>query len=716
MELAPSHNPKDIEEKIYNYWLKLGYFNPDKQPDKEKRLKKGVFSITMPPPNITGELHMGHALNATISDILIRKKMMEGFLTVYVPGTDHAGIATQNVVEKNLKKQGISRFDLGREKFIEKVWEWVEKYKNIILTQIKKLGVAADWSRKRFTLDKNYEKAVNYAFKYYFEKGLIYKGKRVVNWCKRCKTSLSDLELEYEKEFSYLWYIKYPVKDSKEYIVVATSRPETMLGDEAVAVHPKDERYKNLSGKKVVLPLVKKEIPIIRDNLVDKSFGTGVVKVTPAHSLVDYKISLKHKLPLTQVINEEGQICPPAPEKYIGLNVQDARILIIEDLKKQGFLEKEEPYEHNIPVCYRCGTKVEFVPSNQWFLKMDELAKKALEAIKKEDVKIIPNLYKRLAINWLKNIQDWCISRQIWWGHKIPIEECACGFFYAEKPTNKVCKKCGKERVPSEDVLDTWFSSALWPFAVFGWPKRTKDLKTFYPTSLIVTAQEILYLWIVRMIFSGLEFIGKVPFYKVLISQTVVTKDGKRMSKSLGTGVNPLDFVEKYGADATRFGIAFKISKSKELRFDETAIITGKKFCNKIWNSVKFVLFQIERCGLKEVEFNSQRFYELSKEDKAMIKKFIRLKKNVEENIENFEIGKATRDLYEFYWHYFCDKYIEYSKKVIEKNKEKQIKNLLYIIIESLKMLHPIMPHITEELYRNLPLKNKKKSIIFEKW
>jgi valyl-tRNA synthetase len=680
MELPKSYEPQKTEGKIYELWEKSGFFNPDKLPGKRNK----TYTICIPPPNVTGELHMGHALNATIQDILIRKKRMEGFKTLWIPGTDHAGIATQNVVEKNLRKEGLSRFDLGKEKFIEKVWDWKEKYGNIILEQFKKIGASCDWSRTRFTMDEDYAKAVEEAFFHYQKKGWVYQGRRVVNWCQRCATSLSDLELEYKEEAGHLWYIKYPLVKGEGHILVATTRPETMLGDTAVAVNPNDKRYKDLVGEKVLLPLVKKEIPIVADRLVDLEFGTGAVKVTPAHDLTDYEIGLRHNLEMVEIIDERGMITEQAPLPYKKLKVQEAREKIIEDLKAQGLLEKVEDYVHQVPKCYRCGTTVELLPSLQWFLKMDDLAKKAIKAVKSGRVKFHPKRWEKLYFNWLLNIKDWCISRQIWWGHKIPIDG-------------------------QNDVLDTWFSSALWPMATLGWPKKTKDLKNFYPTQVLVTARDIINLWVARMIYSGLEFKDADPFSDVIITPTVLTKDGKRMSKSLGTGIDPLSMIEKYGADATRFGIAYQLMGGQDLKFAEDNIIMGKKFCNKIWNASRFVIMRTNGnfpiIDIKKASSN--------KANKKIISSLEKIKKSVKKDIDNYEFGKAAHTLYDFFWHDFCDQFIEESKN----SQDKETKAVLsHVLLSSLKLLHPFIPFITEEIYQSLPVKGKKKSLMVENW
>ncbi len=722
MELPKTYNPKKVEKRIYKKWEESGFFNPDNCPGK----KEG-FCITIPPPNVTGKLHMGHALNAVIQDVLIRKKRMEGYKTLWLPGTDHAGIATQNVVEKKLKKEGKTRFDLGRKKFIKEVWKWKEKYGNIILKQLKKLGSSCDWSRTRFTMDEDYSKAVKQAFVHYFKKGLIRRGKRVVNWCPRCATSLSNLELEHEEKKGKLWHIHYPFKNKVGHITVATTRPETMLGDTAVAVNPKDKRYKDIIGEKVILPLVEREIPIIKDILVDPEFGTGAVKVTPAHDFTDYKIGKKHNLEIIQVIDKEGKITKKAPKKYQNLEVEKAREKIIKDLKKKELLEKTESHIHKIPKCYRCGTTIEFIPSWQWFLKMDKLAETAKNPVKKGEIKFHPSNFKKLYFNWLEKVRDWCISRQIWWGHRMPIWECQNAKktakmkkrFFASIKNPKECKICGKcEPKQVTDVLDTWFSSALWPFATLGWPKETKDLKKFYPTNVLSTARDIINLWVTRMIFSGEEFMKKIPFSDVIIHATILTQEGKRMSKSLGTGIDPIKLIEKYGADATRFGIAYQIMGGQDIRFVEDNITMGEKFCNKIWNATRFLLENIEKSNSKFKNLNQvSGFKILTEADRKVIKKLNKTINQVDKDLERFEFGQAAHKLYDFFWHDFCDNYIEQSKPQLknEEQRKNTEKILLYVSVISLKLLHPFCPFITEELYQKLPIEEKK-LLLVEKW
>lgn len=710
MDFPKSYNPKESEEKIYKLWEKSGFFNPDKLPRRHKK----PYTIVVPPPNVTGELHMGHALNATVQDVLIRWKRMKGFKTLWLPGTDHAGIATQNVVEKKLRKEGKTRFDLGRNKFIKEVWKWKEKYGNAILNQFKRLGSSLDWSRTKFTMDKEYADAVEAAFSHYFKKKWIYKGKRVINWCPRCQTSLSDLEVEHKEKEGNLWYIKYPIAGESRNIIVATTRPETMLGDTAVAVNPKDKKHKELVGKKAILPLVNKEIPIIADRLVDAEFGTGAVKVTPAHSFADFEMASRHNLEIIQVIDEKERITKKAPLPYQGMKVKEAREKIIEDLKENNLLEKTEKHIHQIPTCDRCGSLVEALPSEQWFLKMDELAKEAKKQVKSGKIKFAPKRWEKVYFNWLDNIRDWCISRQLWWGHRIPVWECQNKkkYFLSKKKIQKcpICGKCKPKQ--TRDVLDTWFSSALWPFATLGWPKKTKDLKTFYPTDTLSTDRGIINLWVARMVFSGMEFMKEIPFQKVYIHATVLTKDGRRMSKSLGTGINPMDLIERYGSDATRFGLSYQITDLQDMRFSEDNIIMGKKFCNKIWNASRFVLQQIPESKFSINNLKPKEIKDVS--NKRIIKSMKSLSLKVDKDIENFQFGKACHNLYDFFWHEFCDKCIEESKE--KKDSEETQRVLLYSLLTCLKLLHPFIPFVTESIYQNLPLKDKKDSLMIEEW
>ena len=703
-----AYDPKETERELYERWEESGFFNPDHLPGKRKE----PYIVYMPLPNVTGTLHMGHALDNTLQDIVIRYNRLKGKKTLWFPGTDHAGIATQYVVEKELKKKGISRFEMGRESFIEKVWEWKNQYGDIIYNQLKKLGISADWSRVRFTMDPGYAEEVKKVFIHYYEKSLVYRDKRVVNWCPRCGTSLSELELEYENRKTKLWYIRYPIEGEKNYyITVATTRPETMLGDTAVAVNPKDKRYKDIVGKKVILPITNRTIPVIADEFVDKEFGTGAVKVTPAHDLNDFEIGKRHHLPLIPVINERGKI--EEAFEYKGMKSEDARIKIIERLKSEGYWEKEEDYENHVSTCYRCGHVIEPIPSMQWFLNMDGLAKKAIDAVRSKDVIITPKKFEKMYIDWLSHIHDWTISRQIWWGHQLPVWFCGGknngeSFVVAvEKPqTCPICKECNMEQ--STDVLDTWFSSAIWPFAGLS----RDDLKKYYPGNTLITARDILNLWVARMIFSGLEFMNRVPFRNVFIHGTILTKEGRRMSKSLGTGIDPLIYIDQYGADATRFGIVWQAT-GQDIKWDESALSAGKKFANKIWNASRFVLGQIQDMTFqKEMNTRPQ-----TSADKKIIKQLEKTKKDIEKDIESFKFSKALRGFYDFFWHDFCDVYLEISKEQMKSEEnEKETKNILFfVLLESLKILHPFMPFITEAIYQKLREKEKE-YLMIETW
>ena len=678
-KLFKPYEPKETEDRIYKLWEESGYFNPDNLPERNGQ----TFTIALPPPNVTGTLHMGHALNATIQDILIRQKRMQGYKTLWIPGTDHAGIATQNVVEKDLKKQGISRHDLGKEKFIEKVWEWKEKYGNIILDQLKKIGSSCDWSRSRFTMDKDYSEAVKEAFLRYHKKGWIYQGERVINWCPRCQTSLSDLEIEYLEQQSKLYFIKYPIKDSTARIIVATTRPETMLGDTAVAVNPNDERYKNLVGKVVVLPITNREIPIIADESIDKDFGTGAVKVTPAHSITDSETGARHKLSSIVIINQYGKMTAESGKEFEGLSTKDAREKVVEKLQQNNAIEKTEDYPNRISICYRCNTAIEPRPSLQWFLKMGELAKKALEPIRNGEIKFNDKRWEKLYTDWMSNIKDWCISRQIWWGHKIPIDG-------------------------TDDVLDTWFSSALWPFATLGWPnKDSKDLKEFYPTQVLSTDRGIINLWVARMIFSGIELMNEKPFSNIIVHPTVMAKDGQRMSKSLGTGVDPLILIDKYGTDATRFGLIYQMMGGQDMKFDESHLFAGKKFANKLWNISRFIFSKIGEADYYLVIDVKKVLTETNQNEKEsldLLEKLSKIVKKTNNDLESFEFGQSLHEIYDFIWHDFADKYLEYAKT----KENDDVKKTLFTVLQiSLKLLHPFMPFITEEIWSMMPGKNK---------
>ena len=668
-ELQKTYDPKETEGEIYSLWEKSGVFTPPVVPDASNA-PVAPFVICIPPPNVTGSLHMGHALNNTIQDILIRRSRMKGVPTLWLPGTDHAGIATQNVVEKNLAKKGIKKQDLSREDFIQEIEKWVDQYGHTIIDQLKKMGCSCDWSRQRYTMDKEYAEAIDVAFKHYFDKGLIYQGERVINWCTRCQTSLSDIEVEYVEQPAKLYYFKY---DKNFPIVIATTRPETKLGDTAVAVNPSDDRYKKYIDKSFEVDFAgtKRKIKVIADRNIDIKFGTGAVGVTPAHSMVDAEMAEKNSLDSITVIDKYGKMTAAAGVDFEGLKVQEAREKVLTWLKENNLIDKTEDINNNLSVCYRCSKEIEPQPSKQWFLKMKELIKPAIAAIKNDEIKITPSTWKKVYIDWMENIRDWCISRQIIWGHKIPIEG-------------------------ETDVLDTWFSSALWPFATLGWPAETKDLKTFYPTSILSTARDINMLWVVRMIFSGYEFMGQKPFSEVYIHPTVFNKEGKRMSKSLGTGVDPLELIDKYGADATRFGLMYMNTGTQDIKFDEAAILAGQKFANKIWNIARFTILQVESHKVRKVESHLKPKTEADKQILARLEEVI---KSTNENLDKFRFGQAAHDLYDFIWHDFADQYIEISKKQDDVNTHEI---LLQVLHQSLILLHPFIPFVTESIWQNL--------------
>lgn len=721
-ELDKPYNPKIYEEKIYQTWEKSGFFSPDRLPPisadarrlKRRSTQKKPFCIVVPPPNITGSLHMGHALNAVIQDILIRYHRMRGFKTLWLPGTDHAGIATQYVVEKELKKEGKTRFDLGKKAFLELVWDWKQKYGHIILEQFKKLGASCDWSRMRFTMDPDYIAAVETAFIHYFNQGLIYQGERAINWCSRCLSSLSDLEIEYQEEPAALYYIKYGP------ITIATVRPETKLGDTAVAVNPKDKRYQKYIGQEIEIKSVdgKIKMKVIADESVDPGFGTGAIKVTPAHDINDFEIGQKNKLAVKSVIGPDGRMNKNAGQ-YAGLKIAEAREKIVTDMKKLGLIEKSESITHQIAKCYRCGTTIEPIISKQWFLKMKELAAATKKSLPKID--FVPPRWKKVLEEWLSNIKDWTISRQIWWGHQLPVwehEPICIPKPGQEKDTAKCigvvassrqpkCKFCKAKYIRVSDVLDTWFSSALWPFAALGWPKQTKDLKEFYPTQVLSTDRGIINLWVARMIFSGLEFMKKEPFAKVIIHATVLTKEGARMSKSLGTGIDPLRLINEYGADATRFAIIWQAMGGQDIKWQQEAIVTGRKLLNKIWNASRFVLSRLAAHGYRlPAKLNTSQDL-----NKNILEKFEKTKAQVINLIEKYEFGQALHLLYDFLWHEFCDKYLEQTKKT---QTDETNKTLLWVLAGVLKLFHPFIPFITEVLWTKLPIKNKKLLIVEE--
>ncbi len=714
-KLNDKYNPQEFEEKLYDKWEENGYFKPSMDKTKES------YCIMMPPPNVTGKLHMGHALDAAIQDFLIRYKRMQGFNTLWLPGTDHAAIATEMKVVQELREQGVKKSDLTREQFLEKAWEWTHEYGGTIQKQQRKMGCSCDWDRSRFTMDEGLSKSVEEAFFRLYEKGYIYKGKRMINWCPNCKTSISDAEVEYKEEDSHIWHLKYPIKDSEEgeqdYLVVATTRPETMLGDTGVAVNPKDERFKHLIGKKCILPLMNKEIPIIADPFVDMEFGTGCVKLTPCHDPNDYQAGKKNNLEFVEVFDSNLIMNDLIPE-VAGMNAYDAREVIVKMLDEQGFLVKIEDYTHNVAKCERCKTTIEPTISDQWFVKMDELAKPAIKEVRSGDIKFIPNKYDKTYFNWMENLQDWCISRQLYWGHRIPAYYCdECGEIHVSRTMPEKCNKCGCTHLTQDqDTLDTWFSSALWPFSTLGWPDNTEDLKTFYPTNAIVTGYDIITLWISRMIFSGMEYLGQKPFSDIIIHGLVRDEHGVKMSKSLGNGVDPLDVVAKYGADALRFSLILGISFGNDIRYIPAKVEQGANFANKLWNASKFVLMNLE-----DYEENDGQNCDLSKlaiEDKWILSKANRLAKEIATNIDNYDLGVATQKIYDFIWNEFCDWYIEIVKtRLYDKNCDtrKQAQFTLNTVLEySLKMLHPIMPFVTEEIYTKLY--NNDETIMTSNW
>ncbi len=706
-KLAEKYNPKDFEESLYNEWEKNGYFKPSM--DKTKK----SYTIVMPPPNVTGKLHMGHALDAALQDLLIRYKRMQGYNTLWVPGTDHAALSTEAKIVAQMKEEGLKKSDLGRAKFLERAWDWTRLYGGTIVNQQKKLGCSCDWSRARFTLDEGLSKAVYTAFKRLYEKGYIYKGKRMINYCTGCHTSISDAEIEYKEEATHLWHIKYQIKDSDEYLVVATTRPETMLGDTAVAVNPKDERLNHLIGKKCILPIMNKEIPIIGDRFVEMEFGTGAVKVTPAHDMNDYQAGLDHDLPIIEVFNEDlimNDLCP----EYAGMNIYEAREKIVEKLSEIGALLKIEDYTHNVAKCDRCHTTIEPRISDQWFVKMSEIAKPAIDAVKNDEVRFIPKRYEKTFFNWMDNIKDWCISRQIWWGHQLPVYYCDdCGEIVVLDKMPDKCPKCGCTHLTrDEDTLDTWFSSALWPFSTLGWPENTEDFKTFYPTNTLVTGYDIIQAWVSRMIYSGLEHTGKKPFDNVLIHGIVRDSQGRKMSKSLGNGIDPIEIIEKYGTDSLRFSLILGITAGNDIRYMPEKLDNASNFANKLWNASKFVLMNLEDYNGTFDEEN------LCKEDKWILSKMNNLASEITSNIDNFDMGVYAQKIYDFIWNEFCDWYIEICKtRLYDKDCETRLAaqyTLNKVLSDSLKLLHPIMPFITEEIYTKLY--NNDETIMTAEW
>ncbi len=705
-ELPKTYDPSQVEDRIYENWVKNEYF--EAQPDS----KKEPYTIVIPPPNVTGQLHMGHALDETLQDILIRYKRMKGYAALWIPGTDHAGIATQIKVEAELRKEGLTRYDLGREKFLEKVWDWKHQYGNRIINQLKKLGSSCAWSRERFTMDEGCSEAVKEVFVKLYEKDLIYQGSKIINWCPHCITALSDAEVEYAEQDGNFWHIKYPVKDSDQFVEIATTRPETLFGDTAVAVNPEDERYKNLVGKTLILPLVGREIPVVADEYVDKEFGTGCVKITPAHDPNDFEVGARHGLEQIKVMNDDATMNKYAG-KYCGMDRYECRKAMITDLEEQGLLVKVVPHKHNVGQCYRCGTTVEPIISKQWFVKMEPLAKPAIEVVKNDTVKFVPDRFSKTYLNWMENVHDWCISRQLWWGHRIPAFYCDdCGKTTVCKEVIDKCPHCGGSVKQDPDVLDTWFSSALWPFSTLGWPNSNEDFDYFYPTATLVTGYDIIFFWVARMIFSALEQTGKAPFEHVFIHGIVRDSQGRKMSKSLGNGIDPLEVIAEYGADALRFTLATGNSPGNDMRYYKERVEASRNFANKIWNASRFLLMNMD---IDSIELPDES--ELKTEDKWILSVFNRVAKEVGENIDKFELGVAVSKLYDFIWDNYCDWYIELVKPRLYAKDESCAaaqKVLAYVLANALKLLHPFMPFITEEIFSYLP--TGEESIMISKW
>ena len=714
MEMEKTYNPAAIEEKIYDRWLQKKYFHAE--VDRSKK----PFTIVMPPPNITGQLHMGHALDNTMQDILIRYKRMQGYEALWQPGTDHASIATEVKIINKLKEEGISKEELGREGFLEKAWEWKEEYGGRIIKQLKKLGSSADWDRERFTMDEGCSKAVEEVFCKLHEKGYIYKGSRIINWCPVCKTSISDAEVEHVEQVGHFWHIKYPVAgEPGRFIEIATTRPETLLGDTAVAVHPEDERYMDLIGKNVILPLVGREIPVVGDLHADKDKGTGAVKITPAHDPNDFEVGKRHNLPEINVMNDDGTI-NKLGGKYAGLDRYEARKQIVADLDAQGYLCGIEDITHAVGTHDRCKTTVEPMIKPQWFVAMEEMAKPAINAIKTGELKFVPESYSKTYLHWLENIRDWCISRQLWWGHRIPAYYCdECGEIVVSKGMPSVCPKCGCTHFTQDpDTLDTWFSSALWPFSTLGWPEKTEELDYFYPTDVLVTGYDIIFFWVIRMVFSGYEQTGKAPFHTVLIHGLVRDSQGRKMSKSLGNGIDPLEVIDKYGADALRLTLITGNAPGNDMRFYWERVESSRNFANKVWNASRFMLMNFEQAAEKGISIDGVSLADLTQADKWILSKMNRLTKDVTENIDKYELGIAVSKIYDFIWEEFCDWYIEMVKPRLyndeDKTKAAALWTLKTVLINELKLLHPYMPFITEEIFCNV--QNEEESIMISKW
>ena len=707
-DIAKTYNPAEVEDRIYDFWVKGNYFHAEVDQSKKP------YTIVIPPPNITGQLHMGHALDNTLQDILIRFRRMQGYSALWMPGTDHASIATEAKIVEAMKDEGVTKEDIGRDGFLERAWAWRDKFGSRIISQLKKLGSSCDWERERFTMDEGCSKAVKEVFVRLYEKGLIYRGERIINWCPHCKTSISDAEVTYEEKDGSFWHLRYPLSDGSGYVELATTRPETMMGDTAVAVHPDDERYKNIIGKTVTLPLMNREIPVVADEYVEMDFGTGVVKITPAHDPNDFEVGLRHNLPIINIMTDEAVINENGG-KYCGMDRYTARKAVVKDLEEQGFLVKVEPMKHNVGSCYRCNSVVEPRISKQWFVKMEPLAKPAIETVKNGEITLIPARFEKTYYNWMENIKDWCISRQLWWGHRIPAWYCAdCGEVIVSKTDVDTCPKCGSKNVAQdEDTLDTWFSSALWPFSTLGWPEENLDLKYFYPTSTLVTGYDIIFFWVARMIFSGLEYTGKAPFNTVLFHGIVRDDQGRKMSKSLGNGVDPLVEIEKYGADALRFTLATGNTPGNDMRYSSDRVSASRNFANKIWNAARFLLM-----NLPDNEPAPYIPENLGVEDKWILSKFNSVVRDVTDNLDKFELGLAVAKLYDFIWDVFCDWYIELAKIKLNSGDEQAAKTaravLVYVFSETLKLLHPFMPFITEEIWQALP--HNGETIMTSKW
>lgn len=705
-ELAKQYNPAEVEDRTYKFWCDNKYFHAEVDPSKKP------YTIVIPPPNITGQLHMGHALDNTLQDILIRWRRMQGYEALWLPGTDHASIATEAKIVEAMRKEGVTKEDIGRDEFLKRAWAWKDQYGSRIIEQLKKMGSSCDWDRERFTMDEGCSKAVKEVFVNLYNKGLIYQGKRMVNWCPHCKTTISDAEVEYEDQAGHFWHLRYPFKDGSGYVELATTRPETMLGDTAVAVNPNDDRYKDIIGKTLILPIVHREIPVVADDYVDIEFGTGVVKITPAHDPNDYEVGLRHDLEIIDVMTDDGHIAE-GWGKYSGMDRYECRKEIVKDLEAEGALIEVEDYNHNVGTCYRCHSTIEPRLSKQWFVKMEPLAKPAIDAVKEGKVKFVPERFNKIYYHWMENIKDWCISRQLWWGHRIPAYYCAdCGEVTVSKENVTKCPKCGSAHVEQDpDTLDTWFSSALWPFSTLGWPDKTPELEYFYPTNTLVTGYDIIFFWVARMIFSALEHTGQVPFDTVLIHGLVRDAQGRKMSKSLGNGIDPLEIIDEYGADALRFTLATGNSPGNDMRFSDDKVKASRNFANKLWNAARFVLMYLgegyQYPGLPE---------KLALEDKWIISKVNTLAKDVTANLEKFELGVAIQKLYDFIWDVFCDWYIEISKIRLQSGEDADTAKavLVYVLTDILKLLHPFMPFITEEIYQAIP--HDTESVMISKW